>query len=160
MVEERRVRDKEFEDLEGRRVEEVEGMRREKEGERRELEQIRMQLKKQNELYLKQNEKLQELNQNRSSVDLEQRIIEILEKMGPQGIFGTQQVQEDKETTKKMRELEKLKRENERIKKFTQNFLDEEIDRRINEYAGPQGVWLRNLELKRKLQGQVDQKKD
>jgi hypothetical protein len=43
--------------------------------------------------------------------------------MGPQGLFGTQQAQEDKETTKKMRELEKLKRENERIKKFTQNYL-------------------------------------
>lgn len=156
----KRMRDADFEDFERRRVQEMETMGREKEAERYELEQIRAQLAKQNELYLKQNEALQELNQNRSIVDLEQRIIEILEKMGPQGLFGTQQAQEDKETTKKMRELEKLKRENERIKKFTQNFLDEEIDRRMNEYAGPQGVWLRNLELKRKLQGQVDQKKD
>jgi len=40
-----------------------------------------------------------------------------------------------KDKSKEVKELEKLKIENERVEKFTQDFIDQEINRRINEYS-------------------------
>jgi hypothetical protein len=112
-------------------------------------------------MYAQQNTLLQDLQtkRNHSSDSLSGRITDIISRLKPIGANNAQP-----STTKlqkvDQRELDRLKLENRRITKFTEDFVASEIRRRVGEYSSAEKGFLKNQEMDKVLGGEIEVKRE